>query len=302
MAEHSHNHEELSRGRFFSVTLLNVLITVAEFIGGVFSGSLSLISDAFHNLGDSLSIVISYVASRISLKNQDENNTYGYKRAQIITAFLNSIALVIICLVLIVEAVRRFSHPEPIDGPVMLTVAIIGLVANAASALMLNAGAKNNLNMRATYLHIMSDALSSVAIIIGGVLIELFHWNWVDPLVTILVAGYIAYETWPIIRQTNRILMEGAPKIDYEGIKTDLLEIDGVYNVHHVHAWLIDEHNIVFSAHVNLHDMKISEAQPIYREIDHVLKTKYGVCHTTIQAEADRGKNEDIIYDQGEDI
>jgi len=302
MNEHSHNHEDMSRSRFFVVTVLNVLITIAEFIGGVFSGSLSLISDAFHNLGDSLSIVISYVASRISLRNQDESNTYGYKRAQIITAFLNSIALVIICVILIVEAVRRFSHPEPIDGPVMLTVAIIGLLANAVSALLLNAGAKHNLNMKATYLHIMSDALSSVAIIVGGILIQIFHWNWVDPLVTILVAGYIAYESWPIIRQTNRILMEGAPKLDYEQIKSDLLEIDGVYNVHHVHAWLIDEHNIVFSAHVNLHDMKISEAEPIYREIEALLHQHYGICHVTIQAEANRGKDEDIIYDQGEDI
>ncbi|WP_283679797.1 cation diffusion facilitator family transporter [Lentilactobacillus sp. Marseille-Q4993] len=288
--------------KFFAVTVLNVAITVAEFVGGILSGSLSLISDAFHNLGDSLSIVFSYVANVLSTKRQDARNTYGYKRAQIITAFLNSIALVIICAFLVIEAVQRLSHPEPINGPLMLAVAVIGLVANGVSAYLLNRGSKNNLNMKATYLHIMSDALSSVAIIIGGVLIELFNWTLVDPIVTILVAVYIAYESLPIIRQTNGILMEGAPAIDYRGIKRDLMQIDGVLNVHHVHAWQIDENNIVFSAHVNLYDMKISEAEPIYSEIDRILKKKYHVCHSTIQAEAQRGKDEDIIYDQGEDI
>ncbi|GHP14629.1 cobalt transporter [Lentilactobacillus fungorum] len=300
MAEH--NHEELAGNRFFWVTILNVVITIAEFVGGFLSGSLSLISDAFHNLGDSFSIVFSYIASRVSKRRQNARNTFGYKRAEIITAFLNSIVLGVVCLILMIEAAKRISQPEPINGNLMLTIAVIGLVANLLSAYLLNAGSKSNLNMKATYLHILSDALSSIAIIIGGILIDLFNWTLVDPVVTILVAAYIIYEAIPIVRQTFRILMQGAPNIDYEAIKHDLLQLDGVFSVHHVHAWLIDENNIIFSAHVNMHDMKISQVQPIYLEITKILKNKYHICHVTIQAETTRGEDEDIIYDRGNDI
>ncbi|MBU9789222.1 cation diffusion facilitator family transporter [Lentilactobacillus sp. IMAU92037] len=298
----NNNHQEVGGNRFFWVTILNIVITIAEFVGGFLAGSLSLISDGFHNLGDSLSIVFSYIASRISRRRQNARNTFGYKRAEIITAFLNSIVLGIICTVLMIEAIKRISNPQPINGDLMLIIAIIGLVANLLSAFLLNAGSKSNLNMRATYLHIMSDALSSIAIIIGGILIDLFNWTLVDPIVTILVALYIIWEAIPIVRQTFRILMQGAPTIDYEAIKRDLLQIDGVFSVHHVHAWSIDENNIIFSAHVNMHDMKISQAQPIYLEITKILKNKYHICHVTIQAETTRGEDEDIIYDRGNDI
>lgn len=302
MAEKNHNHEELAGAKFFWVTVLNVVITIAEFIGGALSGSLSLISDAFHNAGDSVSIVFSYAASRISKRRQNGRNTFGYKRAEIIAAFLNSIALALICVILIIEALKRISNPEPINGNLMLTIAVIGLAANLLSAFLLNSGSKSSLNMKATYLHILSDALSSVAIIIGGILIDLYNWTLVDPIVTVLVAVYIFYESIPIIRQTCRILMQGAPSLDYDQIKKDLLQIDGVFSVHHVHAWSIDENNVIFSAHVNMHDMKLSEAEPIYSEISKVLKDKYHMCHVTIQAETTRGEHEDIIYDRGNDI
>lgn len=302
VAEKEPERNVMSGQRFFYVTILNVAITIAEFIGGALSGSLSLISDAFHNLGDSFSIVFSYGAHKISQKRQNERNTFGYKRAEIIAAFLNAIALCLICLFLMVEAVKRISHPESINGSLMLIVAVVGLIANFVSAFLLNAGAKHNLNMRATYLHIMSDALSSVAIIVGGILIDIFGWVWIDPVVTILVAVYIFYESIPIIRQTNRIVMQGAPVIDYQAIKHDLLQINGILGVHHVHAWSIDEHNVIFSAHVNLHDMKISEAQQIYSQIDDLMEKKYHMCHVTIQAETTRGEGEDMIYDRGNDI
>ncbi len=292
----------MSGNRFFAVTVLNIIITAAEFIGGIFSGSLALISDAFHNLGDSISIVFSYVANKISLRPQNARNTYGYKRADIIAAFLNAIALILICGFLIIEAVKRLSSPSHINGELMLIVAMIGLIANFVSAFLLHGGVKANLNMRATYLHILSDALSSLAIIFGGVLIQLFNWTFIDPVVTILVAIYIGIESWPIIRQTGSILMESAPPINYNEIRRDLEKIDGVVGVHHAHAWLIDEHNVVFSVHVNLEDMMLSDVQPIYSKINKVLKSKYHFCHVTIQAETTRGKGEGIIFNRGKDI
>lgn len=304
MGKHTHGDSTVSGQRFFWVTTLNILITVVEFIGGGLSGSLSLVSDAFHNLSDSAAIAFSYVAHRISKKPQDSKSTYGYRRAQIIVAFLNSIVLIMVCVGLVVEAIQRISHPEPINGKMMLIVSIVGLLANVLSAVLLNAGAQKNLNMKATYLHIMSDALSSVAIIIGGILIQLYNWTLVDPAITIIVALYIIYEAAPIIRQTFKILMEEAPAdIDYHGMKADLMKLDNVLGVHHIHAWQIDEHNLIVSLHVNLkEDMCISEAETIYREIGEVLADKYEVSHVTIQAEAKRGVHEKMIYDQGKDL
>ncbi|GLB46583.1 cobalt transporter [Philodulcilactobacillus myokoensis] len=297
-----HNNE-LTGQRFFLVTLLNVLITVAEFLGGALSGSLSLVSDAFHNLGDSFSVVLSYWTHRISSKPQTEHNTFGFRRSQILSAFLNSIFLVVVSIILLVGAIKKLFHPEHINGNLMLIVAIIGTIANLISALMLNAGSKHNLNIRATYLHLLSDTLSSMGIIAGGILIDLYNWVIVDPIVTLLVAFYIIYETIPIIKKTIAILMQGAPtNIDYADVQKDLLNINGITNVHHVHVWMIDENTVVFSAHINMKNMMISDAEKFYHPIYELLHKKYGITHVTVQVEVERGIKQDLFYDTGKDI
>lgn len=281
--------------RFFWVTILNILITIAEILGGIFSGSLALLSDAFHNLGDSLSIMMGYFAQVIGSRPETERRTYGYRRAEILSAFLNSLFLIIISVFLIVEAIRRLFHPQPIDGMLMLVVAVIGLVANLVSALLLQRGSHDSLNIKATYLHILSDALSSIGVIIGACVITLWHIYWLDPLLTVAVALYICYEACPIIHQTLSILMQSSPKLDFDQIKTDMTAIEGVIGVHHVHAWMIDEHRIIFSAHINLYDMPLSLVEPIYRQIETLLKKKYHICHITIQAEVERGIEEPLF-------
>ncbi|UQS86326.1 cation diffusion facilitator family transporter [Nicoliella spurrieriana] len=303
MADHEHDHDHaLSGGKFLFVTVLNALITLVEFLGGIFAGSLSLISDGFHNLGDSLSVVLSYYAHRISGRPQTSKNTYGFKRAQIISAFVNSVFLIVVSGFLIIEAVQKLMQPEKVDGSLMFIVAIISTIANFISAVLLSRGSKGNLNVRATYLHFLSDSLSSVGIIIAGILINVFGWYFTDPLVTIIVAVYIMFETWPIIKKTIYILMQGAPSVDCQSLKKDILSVDGVTNVHHVHIWSIDENSIIFSAHVNMHDMLISDAEKIYQPISDLLKRKYNIDHVTIQAEVERGKEEDFFFDQGTDI
>ncbi|PWG00001.1 cation diffusion facilitator family transporter [Levilactobacillus bambusae] len=291
-----HEEDPLTGRRFLGVTLLNIGITGFELLGGVVSGSLALLSDAFHNMGDAVSIVLSYVAHRISQRGEDQQNTFGYRRAQILAALLNSFLLILISAFLVVEAIRRFSHPEPIHGTLMFWVAVISLAANLLSTWLLSRGSKHNLNIRATYLHLLSDALGSVAVIVGAVLIATVQWYWVDPLLTMVVAIYIMWESWPIIRETIRILMQGAPELDYDAIRHDLLRIDGVTGVHHVHAWMIDENNIIFSAHVNLHDQPLSNVEPVYRKIENVLCQDYHISHVTIQAECRRGSDEQMIY------
>ena len=284
--------EKVTGKRFLAVTLLNVLITIVEILGGILSGSLALLSDAFHNLGDSLSIVLGYFAQHIGGQPENRQRTYGYQRAEILSALTNSIFLIVISVFLIIEAIKRLEHPQHINGGIMLTVAVIGLLANFISAALLHAGSEDSLNVKATYLH---DALSSVAVIIGGIILTFVNVPWLDPALTIGVALYIAYEAWPIINQTIKILMQSSPDLDYDSIENDLKQIDGVTAVHHVHAWMMDEHRIIFSAHLNCDDLPLSQVERIYSQVEKILHEKYGICHVTIQAEYHRGKDEELF-------
>lgn len=288
-------NEKITGQRFLAVTLLNVLITVVEIIGGLLSGSLALLSDAFHNMGDSFSIILGYFAQQLGGRSENRKNTYGYRRAEILSALTNSFILLIIAVFLIGEAIQRLGHPQHINGRIMMVVAIVGLIANFASAALLHAGSHNSLNVKATYLHVLSDALSSVAVIIGGIILTFVNVPWLDPVLTIAVAIYIAYEALPIINQTIKILMQSAPNLDYDAIADDLKQVKGVDDVHHVHAWMIDEHHIIFSAHLNCDDLKLSQVEKIYRQVEKILRDKYGICHITLQAECTRGRNEELF-------
>ncbi len=292
--------EEISGKRFLWVTVLNLIITIVEILGGLVSGSLALLSDAFHNLGDSLSILLGYFAQLIGKRPETERQTFGYRRAEILSAFLNALFLIIVSVFLLIEAVKRFSSPSTIDGPVMLVVAIVGLLANLVSALLLHKGSEGSLNIKATYLHVLSDSLSSVGVIIGALIVTIWHIDWVDPVLTIGVAVFICFEAWPIVKQTITILMQASPKLDYLAIQNDIVAIDDVISVHHIHAWMIDEHRIIFSAHINVLDLPISEVEPIYAEIELLLKEKYGIGHVTIQAEVARGLDEELFNTPGD--
>ena len=287
--------ENVSTVRFFWVTVLNILITVVEILGGLLSGSLALLSDAFHNLSDSASIVISYIAQRIATKPETPQRTFGYRRAEILSALLNAGLLIVIALFIVIEAVKRFMHPDHVNGDIMTVVAVVGLLANFISAGLLHAGSRHSLNIKATYLHILADALSSIGVVITGIILIFWHVKWLDPVVSVLVALYIAYEALPIIQKTINILMQAAPDIDYDAIKKDITSIPQVNSVHHVHAWLIDEHHTTFSAHINCEDIKLSEVEPIYRQISKLLQDKYHISHVTIQAECQRGINEKMF-------
>ena len=190
---HSHSHDVSNvKGINLLITmLLNLAITVAEVIGGIYSGSLSLLSDALHNLSDMLSIVVSYFAIKISQKSNDEKRTFGYKRSTIIAAVVNSTVLIVISLFLFKEAYSKFINPEKINGVIVIWVALIGLIANALGAYLLSKGSKEDINMKSTYLHLISDALSSVGVVIGGIIIYYFNIYWVDPLLTIIIGIYV---------------------------------------------------------------------------------------------------------------
>jgi len=297
--EHSHSHDVSNvKGINLLITmLLNLAITVTEVIGGIYSGSLSLLSDALHNLSDMLSIVVSYFAIKISQKSNDEKRTFGYKRSTIIAAVVNSTVLIVISLFLFKEAYFKFINPERINGVIVIWVALIGLIANALGAYLLSKGSKEDINMKSTYLHLISDALSSVGVVIGGVIIYNFNIYWVDPLLTVIIGVYVLKESYEILKQAINILMQGVPEnINMNEIAHELEEIEGIKNVHHVHIWGLNDSNIFFEGHVNLkQDILVSETARIYEDIEHELKEHFGIKHITIQFEYNRHNDTGIV-------
>jgi len=289
-AEHNHSHStsDLSGKKIFWVIVLNAVITIVEILGGIFSGSLALLSDSIHNLSDTMAIALSYFANKISKKPKNISKTFGYKRAEIIAAFVNASVLFIISLRLIFEAYKRLKNPQTIDGNLMLTVAVVGLIANFISVYLLEKDSHDNMNIKSSYLHLINDTVSSVGVILGGVAIKLWGIIWIDPLITVIISIYIIKETWDILRNSIEILMQGSPNLDYDGIKKDIEKIEGINNIHHVHSWMTDEKTIYFEAHIDVDDIKLSEVEKVYDKLEYILKEHYGISHITIQPEVDK--------------
>lgn len=300
MSDHHHDHAHmddfhLSGRKIFWVTVLNATITTAEVVGGLLSGSLALLSDAVHNLSDTFAIALSYVANRMANRPKDAKRTYGYKRAEILSAFVNATVLLVITVFLIIEAIQRFRSPQSIDGTLMMVVAAIGLAANVFSVILLERDSHENLNIKSSYLHLLGDTVSSVGVLAGGIVIKLWGQVWVDPVVTILIALYIAKETFSIVKKTVGILMQSSAPLDYETIKADVEAMDKVKNIHHVHSWMANEKTIHFEAHLDLDDMLLSEVQAVYDEIEEYLFHHHQVSHVTLQAEVDRCCDKEIF-------
>jgi cobalt-zinc-cadmium efflux system protein len=270
----------------FIVVLLNFMITIVQVIGGLYAGSLSLISDALHNFSDGIAIVISYFAIKISGKKNDEKRTFGYKRSTIIAAFINALFLMLVSIFLFKEAYLKLITPQPVNGGMVVWIGIIGLIANFIGVLLLKKGSKDNLNIKSSYLHLLTDTLSSVVVVLGGVAIYYYKIYWIDPILTIAIGLYVLKESFEIVKQAINILMQGVPEdINVDEIAKDIQSIDNVSNVHHMHIWCLDEHNINFEAHVNIDDMLVSDTKTILEKIEHILMHHYNISHITIQFE-----------------
>ena len=286
---HTHNHayDTISGAKLLFIIILNFVITAAQTIGGLVAGSLSLISDALHNFSDGISIIISYMAIRIAHKSKDTSRTFGYKRATILAALLNSSVLIVIAIFLFKEAYERLLNPQVINGRLVIWVALVGLIANSIGVFLLHKNAKGDMNLRASYLHLLSDSLSSVAVVVGGVLIYFFEIYWIDPLLTILIALYVLVQSYKIVKKAVRVLMQGVPEnIHTEEIVKELEKISGINDVHHVHVWSLDENNINFEAHITINDILLSETNSINHEVEQTL-AHYGINHVTIQFECE---------------
>jgi cobalt-zinc-cadmium efflux system protein len=296
---HSHHHHKKLSGKklLFSI-ILNILITVSQVIGGIISGSLALISDAVHNLSDVISLIISYIANYLTnKKKQTLHQTFGYKRAEIIAAFLNSATLIIIAVFLAFEAIKRFSEPQLIDSKYVIWLAFFAILGNGLSVILLKKDANNNLNMRAAYLHLLSDMLTSVAVFAGGFLMKWFEIYWIDAVLTLLISIYLLQMSWDIFIDSLKILMLFAPsQIVIKDIVQELCRQESIKSVHHVHIWQLNDHDIHFEAHVEFEkDIKLSEFDEICNEMEVILFEKFHITHSNLQPEFLRNDSKEII-------
>lgn len=282
----SHPHENTARNLAVTV-ILNGIITIGQFAGGIISGSLALISDALHNLSDVISVILAYLAHRIGLRPQTQKSTFGFKRAEILAAFINAITLIAISVYLLVEAGKRFLNPKEVDYLWMLGLGILGFIANGLSVLILHQNKEENLNIRAAYLHLIGDALTSLAVIAGAVCIWLFQVYWIDPLVTVLISLYIFIHTFKILKESVGILMQFAPQeIDQLEVVQVLQAIQEISSVHHIHLWRLADHQIYFEAHLVLaENSTVADTYGITLKAKQLLISRFNITHTTFQYE-----------------
>jgi cobalt-zinc-cadmium efflux system protein len=295
---HTHQHGQLSGNRLLFSIILNIIITVSQIIGGFISGSLALISDAVHNLSDVISLIISYGANLLSnKKKQTLHQTFGFKRAEIIAAFINSSTLIIIAVFLAIEAVKRLNHPVEISSNLVIWLAFIAILANGLSVLLLKKDADHNLNMKSAYLHLITDMLTSVAVLLGGFLMKYFQIFWLDALLTILISIYLLYMSWSIFLDSLKILMLFAPKhLEIVEIQNEVLAVREIKNIHHVHIWQLNDHDIHFEAHIEFKkDIKLSEFDEICSKVERILFEKFHINHSNLQPEFERDDHKDFI-------
>lgn len=283
---HDHGTKDLSDARLMWAIVVNVLLTAIQVIGGIVSGSLSLVADALHNLSDAGALGLALVARRVSRRPGDADRTFGYGRAEIIGALINLTALILIGIYLIYEAVTRYFAPQPIAGWIVVIVAGGALLVNAGTALLTYSLSKQSLNVRAAFLHNVSDALASVGVIIAGALILLYDLYIADAVATIVIAGYVLYQGFGSLPRVINILMQGTPPdISRADVVAAMEEIEGVTGVHHVHIWEIDEHNRSLEAHVVVAETEFSELERIKAALKEQLRTRFDIGHSTLEFE-----------------
>lgn len=296
---HHHGHKDLKGRNLFISIFLNSLITIAQVIGGLISGSLSLLSDALHNFSDVLSLLISYIATVLSKKEPSVHRTFGYKRAEIIAAFVNSASLIIVALFLIAEAVKRFFEPREIESDLVIWLSLLGILANGFSVLLLRRDANINMNMRSAYLHLLTDMMASVAVLIGGILMKYFAFYWVDPLLTILIALYLIYMGYDLLKDSTRVLMLFTPEtIEVQQIVDHLSALDRIQNVHHVHIWQLNEDEVHLEAHIDFYeDISLSQFDKILEKIEAEAREHFGITHVSIQPEFGKCDSKKVIVE-----
>ena len=283
--DHHHHHGGTGSRLKWSLAVTVAFVAV-EVYAGFRSGSLALLSDAGHNFTDALALFLSWFCFYLQTKPADETKTYGYHRAGVLAAFINAITLVVLSAWILYESVVRLRNPQPVQYSVMLVVAALALVMNGGIMLSLRSASKNDINVRSAFVHMLGDALGSIAIIAGALIIRFTGWVQADPILSIVIAGLIVWTAWDIIRESLNILLEGLPRgIDLNHVGASMKDIAGVLGVHDLHIWSLGSSVHALSCHVLIEDVPPSTSDSILRRLNHLLADRYRIFHTTVQFE-----------------
>lgn len=297
---HAHSHlndpSKQNTLRLAASLIITLVFVFVEAVAGIWSNSLALLTDAAHNFTDVLALALSWHAIRLAARPANARRTFGYHRAGILVALFNSTTLALIALGIFYEAYHRLSAPPQVDAHILTLVAAVAFVVNLGTALIVRRGSEHDLNMRSAFVHLAGDAASTFAAILAGIGIALTGWQWLDPLVSVLIGALILWNAWSIIRETLNILVEGTPRdVDVRAIVRDLKRVTGVNDVHDLHVWSITQSMRSLSAHIATDDIPISASAAIQREINKLLFHEYGIAHATLQFEcAECGSN--LLY------
>lgn len=296
-AGHHHHHVgELSDKRLVAAVGVNLLLTVAQIIGGVISGSLALVADALHNLNDAASLGLALFARRIARRPADRQRTFGYQRAEVVGALINLTALILVGLYLVYEAIWRFFEQQPIDGWLVVIIAGIALVVDVITAVLTYTMSHSSVNIKAAFVHNVADALASVGVILAGTLILVFEWYWADLAATLAISAYILWQGGSMMRSTIRILMDSVPEdVDLDALVDAMKAVDPVQGVHHVHVWQPGEHTRALEAHVVLPPNQTEDLERIKRDLKQLLEERFDIGHATL--EFDIGPAKELDHD-----
>ena len=286
---------DMLQKKFKVFIFLSAFILLLEVVGGVFTNSLALLSDAGHVLIDLTALVLAYFAIRLSMKKPTKKFTFGFYRAEILSAVINGLILIFVTLYIFYEAYRRFSSPLFIKGPEMLVISIIGLIANLYVVIKMQSYEKENLNVRAAYLHVLTDTLSSVGVVVAGVLIIVTGNYIFDIIISVIIGLLILVSSLRLLTESVQVLMEAVPQnIGLESLTKDVEKIEGVREVHDLHVWSITSDVYALSSHILIDTKNVESMNKIISRINKMLKSKYNITHTVIQSEREScvdGKN-----------
>jgi len=300
MHNHTHTHfgdlaNQTTKRLALSLSLTAVFVFV-EIIAGIFGNSLALLTDAAHNFTDVIALGLSWYALRIASKPANAGQTFGYHRVGILVALVNSTTLILIAFGIFYEAYHRFLAPPEVDSVILIGVGTLAFFINAGTAWLVQKGSEHDLNLRSTFLHLMGDVMSTLGAVIAGVIIYFTQWNWLDPLVSVLIGGFILWNAWSILKQSIHILLESTPEnIDMKEMVEKLHTVDGVRSVHDLHVWSINENLRMLSAHVVTDDISMRECSLIQQDINELLEHGYNIQHATLQIECE-GCGHGLLY------
>ena len=286
MHSHAHHHHEGTGTVLWWSMVATFVFVLIEVVAGIQAHSLALLSDAGHNVTDAGALLLAWVAFYLQSKPADESKTYGYHRAGVLAAFVNALTLLVLSAWIFYESIIRLSRPEPVHEWVMMAVALGGLVLNCGIMLALRSASRHDLNVRSAFVHMLGDALGSVAIIGGALVIRYTGWMQVDPLLSIVIGLLVVWTAWDIVRESLNILLEGLPRgILLQEVAESMQAVEGVLDVHDLHIWSLGSHTHALSCHVLIEDVPPSSSDAILRRLNGVLDERFSISHTTVQFE-----------------